>query len=164
MIVDESIVYLPIKPAVKGIYYTLASKADRQGNVILPVRKFNANAITVIKYIKDLERMDLLEKNQMIVKDNNLIKKINKYKLKITKPEKIPFEVYKKVETLSLTDKGIFLSLYLMSSDEGYIYSSVKELSQYFACVYATLITHINKLQEVDLLEKERGIIKLNVK
>jgi len=164
MVVEEEVVFSPTKPAIKGTYYTLASKADRLGNVIFPLSNFGTNTATITEYIKSLIRMDFIEKRQIIIKKDGSIRKLNKYTLKIKNPIEIPFKVYKQVENLSLTDKGLFLSLYAMASDEGYIYSSLKEVSDFFSVSYRTFLTHLNKLQELNLIEKERGVIKVLVR
>lgn len=165
MIIEKEIAYLPIKPAVKGLYYTLSSKADKFGYIVATYNTFGKiDNSTFSKYIGELIMMDFIEKETLKRKGKKGFYRINRYRLKINNSLEVPFDVYKKVEKLSFVSKGVFISLYVMASDEGYVYKTVKELQEHFSYSYESLWREVNRLYELKLIDKYKGLIKINLK
>ena len=159
MVVDKMITSLQIKPLHRGVYFLMAEKADKSGALFLQYDKVK-NLLSKNAYAKAIETLEL---NGLIsrkykyfkLKDGNL-SKINQFQLNIYNPLEIPFEILEKTKHLNLKEKGILYSLYLIKSEDNYVFSTVRNLSNLFKVSYPTFSLYIRVLEELGLIKREK--------
>ncbi len=159
MVVDKNIINLELTPLVRGVYFLMAEKTDRNGILFLQYDKVK-NLISKDAYakaIKELELSGLINKKYKYFKlKSGNISKINQFHLNIYNPVEIPFEMVKKTKHLNLKEKGILYTLYLMKSKDNYIFSTIRELSNKFNTSYPTFSLYIRLLEELGFIKREK--------
>jgi len=167
IIVDELIGKVSLKPTVRGLYFYLAEKTDlfntcyfsyKEAKKIIPVKFYK-------KYISNLENLGLVEKNYHYFRTSSgIIAKRNKITLIINNPVEIPEDIINLVneKQLRLKEKGLYYSLYVMANKYGEIHGTIKELTELFDMHYSNLSANFRVLENLDLIKRESGRIRIN--
>ncbi|WP_457641289.1 hypothetical protein [Persephonella sp.] len=166
MVVDKLITKLTLRPSDRGLYFLFAEKADK--NESLHFRYEEAKDFmsieTFIKAIRRLENTGLIGKEYRYfrLKDGTTAR-INKFHIHIYDPLEIPDRILKKTKDLNLKEKGILYTLYLLKSEDGYIFSTVKDLAVLFDTSYPTLSLYIRVLEEFGFIRREKFRLKVKL-
>lgn len=167
IIVDELIGKVSLKPTIRGLYFYLAEKSDlfnscyfsyKEANKIIGVKFYQ-------KYISALEDLGLIEKKYHYFKTaKGIISKRNKITLIIKNQVEIPENVVDLIneKQLRLKEKGLYYSLYIMANKYGEIYGTIKELTDFFDMHYSNLSANLRVLENLDLVKRENGRIRIN--
>lgn len=164
MIVDEKIMRISLKPIHRGLYFELARKADKRQNVYFSykdaMKLFSHHRYS--KYIKTLEDSGLILKEYKYFKTKDgIIGRRNRFKILLFNPIDIPDEVFNKIGNLTLKEKGILLTLYLLKSNDGYVFTTIAELTALFDLSYGTLSAFVRVLEEIGFIKRDKFRLKI---